>query len=91
MVDCMLAETKRQDTLLNDSYKALMSKLTTERKKTLLDAERAWIQFRDANCRFYEDPKGGTSATLAAKECFLNATADRATELKTLLAHEQNR
>ena len=91
MVDCMLAETKRQDTQLNDNYKALMLKLTSERKKILLDAERIWIQFRDANCRFYEDTNGGTSATLAAKECFLNATADRAAELKTLLAHEQNR
>ena len=32
LIDCALAETKRQDARLNENYKRLMSKLTEERK-----------------------------------------------------------
>jgi uncharacterized protein YecT (DUF1311 family) len=62
----------------------MISKLSPERKKELLEAQRAWIRFRDTNCRFYDDPAAGTSARVSANECVLNATADRAKELKLL-------
>lgn len=85
MIDCIAAETSRQDTRLNENYKTLTSKVSPKRKQPLLDAQRAWIRFRDANCKFYGDPEGGTSARLSANECLLNATADRAKELKLLI------
>jgi Uncharacterized protein conserved in bacteria len=84
MITCISAETKRQDVRLNESYNKLGSKLSANRKKALLEAQRAWIKFRDANCRFYYDPEGGSSARVAADECLLNATADRVRELKLL-------
>ena len=84
MIDCMSAETARQDARLNANYKKLLAKLSAKRKKTLLDAQRAWIKFRDLNCEFYYDPDGGTAARLAGNDCFLQATADRAKELKNL-------
>jgi uncharacterized protein YecT (DUF1311 family) len=64
-----------------------MSKLTEERKNALLEAQRAWIMFRDANCAFWDDPAGGQSAAVTAKECILTMTADRASELE--LANDQ--
>ena len=82
MINCILAETTRQDARLNENYKNLMSKLSQSRKQALLEAQRAWIQFRDANCRFYDDPEGGSIARVTANECILNATADRAKELQ---------
>src|SRR5262249_31412532 len=82
MVNCILAETRRQDARLNENYKRLISKLPTERKNALVEAQRAWIKFRDANCGFYADPEGGSAARVT--ECFLNATADRAKELRVL-------
>jgi len=85
MIDCIVAETTRQDAKLNENYKRLMSRLSPDRKKALLEAERAWITFRDANCQFYGDPQGGTSARLSANECILNATAQRAQELKLFM------
>ena len=85
MIDCIGAETSRQDNQLSDNYKRLISKISPERKEALLNAQRAWIRFRDANCNFYGDPEGGTSARLSADECLLNATADRAKELKLLI------
>ena len=87
MIDCIMAEAKQQDARLNENYKRLMSKLSEERKKTLLEAQRAWIRFRDANCAFWDEPAGGQSAAITAKECFLTMTADRASELE--LADDQ--
>jgi uncharacterized protein YecT (DUF1311 family) len=86
MIDCIAVETSRQDTRLNENYKTLTSKISPKRKQALLDGQRAWIKFRDANCKFYGDPEGGTSARLSANECLLNATADRAKELKLLIS-----
>jgi uncharacterized protein YecT (DUF1311 family) len=83
MNDCTGAETDRQDARLNDNYKRLMSKLSEDRKKELLEAQRAWIRFRDANCRFYGEGVGSISA-LAVNDCILDATVDRAKELKRL-------
>jgi uncharacterized protein YecT (DUF1311 family) len=82
MIDCIMAETKQQDARLNENYKRLMSKLSAERKGALLEAQRAWIMFRDANCAFWDDPAGGQSAAVTAKECVLTMTADRASELE---------
>ena len=87
MIDCIMAEAKQQDARLNENYKRLMSKLSEERKTALLEAQRAWIRFRDANCTFWDDPAGGQSAAVTAKECILTTTADRASELE--LADDQ--
>src|SRR5438093_3765592 len=83
-IEMILAETIRQDARLNENYKRLISTLAIERKNALVEAQRAWIRFRDANCGFYADPEGGSAARVTANECFLNATADRAKELRLL-------
>jgi uncharacterized protein YecT (DUF1311 family) len=87
MINCILAETVRQDARLNRNYQNLLSKLAPERKSTLIEAQRAWIKFRDTNCGFYADPEGGSAARMAANECLLNATAERATELRLLTSN----
>jgi uncharacterized protein YecT (DUF1311 family) len=84
MIDCISAEQKRQDALLNENYRKLMASLSTKRKQALQEAERAWIKFRDTNCDFYYDPDGGSAARIDANECLLNTTADRAEELARL-------
>lgn len=83
MIDCITAETKRQDAQLNKAYKALMVKLSAPRKAQLQEAQRAWIKYRDANCGFYYDPDGGTLAAVNANDCVMSATASRARELES--------
>lgn len=83
ILDCIGAETKRQDTRLNKAYKEVMSQLPSARKKQLQDAQRAWIKYRDANCDFYADPDGGTMATVSSNDCLMSATASRAKELES--------
>jgi uncharacterized protein YecT (DUF1311 family) len=83
MLDCISAEMKRQDTQLNETYKTLTSKLSKKRKGELQEAQRAWIKFRELNCNFYGDE--GSIAQVAVNDCFLDATTDRAKELKRLM------
>ncbi|MCP5419018.1 MAG: DUF1311 domain-containing protein [Gammaproteobacteria bacterium] len=84
MIACIASETKVQDARLNSNYNALMASLNESRKKELLEAQRAWLKFRDLNCKFYYDPDGGSIATVSANHCFLNTTEQRASELKEL-------
>jgi uncharacterized protein YecT (DUF1311 family) len=86
MLDCINVEFDRQDSRLNSAYKKLMSKVPKHRKDSLVEAQRAWISFRDANCGFYHDPDGGSAAHVAGNECMLNATIDRASEIENLLS-----
>jgi uncharacterized protein YecT (DUF1311 family) len=84
MLDCINAELKSQDAALNTNYKVLTSQLTPSRRKQLLEAQRAWLRFRDTNCQFYADPDGGSLATIEANSCVLSMTAARAQELNQL-------
>ena len=88
MIDCIDAELKHQDAQLNKAYKRLQSAISSERKKQLLAAQRAWIKFRDANCGFYFDPNGGSIARVNAADCMRTMTEKRAAELVKLYESE---
>ncbi len=89
MFQCNGEELDRQDARLNDTYKKLMSKLSRNQKKVLLEGQRAWIIFRKTNCElFYQHAggdDGGTAARFEFGGCSLNMTAARAKELESLL------
>lgn len=82
MLNCIDEELVSQDARLNGAYKRLIGQLSPTRKKQLVVTQRLWIQYRDANCKFYADPEGGTAATVRANECVLTETAGRAKELE---------
>ena len=82
MLDCIGAETKRQDARLNKNYKQVMAQLDDAGKTRLREAQKAWIKFRDTNVDFYRDPNGGTAATLTGADRYLTMTAQRASELE---------
>lgn len=85
MLDCIDAELVAQDARLNGAYTTLGARLTPDRRQQLVAVQRLWIQYRDANCRFYADPDGGTAATLTANECVLTETTTRAKELEDMM------
>jgi uncharacterized protein YecT (DUF1311 family) len=84
MIECITTEHKLQDARLNKAYKALSADLQPARKTQLLEAQRAWIKFRDTNCSFYADPDGGSMARVNANDCVMRATTERARELEAL-------
>lgn len=85
MLNCIHAETERQDDRLNAVYKKLMANLKKAQQERLKKAQRLWIQYRDANVEFYGDPEGGTLARVTAASTFLQMTADRADELEAAI------
>jgi len=85
ILDCIHAETARQDARLNKAYKKAMSQLSPARKKQLQAAQRAWIKFRDESYTFNANPDGGQMARINASDYFLSATATRAKELEDLI------
>ena len=88
MMDCVNVETKRQDEKLNQSYQKLLASLKAARKAQLVDAQRAWLKYRELNCAFYDDGSGGTAAKLAADDCIMTMTAKRAAELEYLMPNQ---
>ncbi len=84
MLNCIGEELATQDARLHSAYKKLAAGLTAERRRELVAVQRFWIQYRDANCKYYADPDGGTAATLASTECVLRETTERANEMEIL-------
>lgn len=77
MVSCAADETKRQDARLNANYQAGMKTLEGTKRTAMRDAQRLWIQFRDAEAGL----TGGTLDRINAQMCLLKATKVRADTL----------
>ena len=96
MVGCMIAERDAWDSLLNAEYQqargfaqALDVRDRADapeyaiRAGQLRDAQRAWIPFRDANCRMEAGAWGqGTFAQVLMAECLMRMTGERALDLR---------
>ncbi len=82
MIECADIDYKKADKHLNQSYAAAKKTLDAEGAKLLLDAQRAWIKFRDTNCAVVADQaRGGTLAPQLAIGCAAGMTETRAKEL----------
>ena len=84
MLECISDEYDRQDKRLNAAYRKLMNSLTGERKKQLLEAQRLWGKYTEANCAFYYPPDAGSLDRIMAAQCQVNARVERAAELERL-------
>jgi len=81
IVDCLKASTQAWDRRLNTAYQALMQRSDPAQKDPLKAAQRLWIQYRDANCRFYASGEGSISQIEGA-ECQRAMTQQRTCELE---------
>jgi len=80
IVACIQAKTKVWDDRLNAAYRDLLKRITPDQRQPLQQAEQHWIQYRDANCKFYASGPGTISVVQTA-ECFRSMTEDRAKEI----------
>ncbi|MGJ7507112.1 lysozyme inhibitor LprI family protein [Variovorax sp. GT1P44] len=91
--DCAQQTLARKDKELNAAYQALVKSLAgTDKsdatdyegtKKLLLQAQRAWVQFRDNDCNAkYTFYAGGTIRDITALTCKIEHTEQRTKELK---------
>ena len=90
------------DTQLNQTYQRILKKvelndykgyLVSKKliKQTLVDAQRAWLSFRDAHCEsHYRLFSGGTSRNSDRLKCLAQLTSARTEQLKQLYVLGQN-
>lgn len=87
MRECTNIEDRRLDKILNETYKKLMVKFQGDRKESLIEAQRAWINFRRKNTD-HGFMGEGTAALLAGDSIWINMTKVRIQELEALLKSE---
>lgn len=81
IVACLDTKAKAWDRRLNTAYGALQRRIEAGQRDTLRDAQRSWIQYRDANCRFYGS-QSGSIRQIQAAECARAMTQERTLELE---------
>ena len=79
MRECMSAEHERQDARLNANYRELSRLLSHERRALLVQAQRAWLTWRKAECEHRaSEAMDGTLGPVMIDDCWLTMTAERA-------------
>ena len=81
---CIEAELKIQDKKLNRAYQALKHRIQPQRIPQLKAMQRAWIQYRDKKCDFYNYPQRGSGGITDSLQCLLDETIKRTQELNAL-------
>ena len=82
MIECADKEYRAADQKLNQSYSAFKKSLDAPGNALLLEAQRAWLKFRDTNCALAADQaRGGTMAPLLEIGCRTSMTEQRTKEL----------
>jgi len=84
---CLIQERDAWDVLLNRYYKQLRQTGEEPARTTLRDAQRAWIAWRDADCRFaYEQFIGSSMRQVTGAACQRDRTAERVLHLRNFIA-----
>ena len=86
--ECAGAARDKADAALNGVYKQIVARLADDAAKTkrLIEAEKAWIAFRDAECAFANsDTEGGSIHSMEVTLCEEKLTTIRTLELRSYL------
>jgi uncharacterized protein YecT (DUF1311 family) len=81
IVQCLATQTAIWDRRLNTAYQKLLASLPPRQRERLRNAQRLWVQFRDANCAYFASGQGSITR-IEAGQCMLRLTAARAQELE---------
>jgi uncharacterized protein YecT (DUF1311 family) len=85
---CAAGGLREVDAALNDFYGQIVSRLKVNppARQALLESQRAWIRFRDAECAFatINSADGGIAPMLVA-QCRQRLTAQRVSQLRDYL------
>lgn len=79
---CSGLDYEKADRKLNQVYQRLQPELTTANRQYLVNAQRAWIKFRDSDCELARSQfEGGSIAPLIQNTCLTEATDQRTRHL----------
>lgn len=88
MNQCAAQQNKAADKELNSLYQQITARLkgSPDNKKVLVGAQRAWIAFRDAECKFSASGvEGGSVYPLIYSNCLTDLTKARLETFKGYL------
>jgi uncharacterized protein YecT (DUF1311 family) len=97
MNECMMKQARSADATLNETYRRVMASFKgaddaasqsypASTRAALMDAQRAWVKYRDADCKaVYNQWKGGTIRDVMQLGCMKDRTEQRTRELKGFL------
>lgn len=82
-------EFRIADKQLNVVYNKLKNKLDITDKTALINAQKAYLKFRELNCKFTskEDSESGVIANKMKIDCLTQSTLERTKELKDLIEY----
>jgi uncharacterized protein YecT (DUF1311 family) len=86
---CAASSLRQGDARLNDAYGQIVSRLKVNppAREALLDAQRSWIRFRDAECGFTTfNSRDGSVAPFLMAQCKERLTAARVAQLQEYLS-----
>lgn len=89
---CAIGAFKRADADLNRLYKQIIARLQGDDgvRERLVDAQRKWLQFRDAECAFQTvRTVGGSIQPTQVNSCLADQTQARVIQLQNHLACAQ--
>lgn len=92
MNQCAAQQYKASDKELNALYQQITQRLkdSPEAKKLLVGAQRSWVAFRDAECKFSASGvEGGSVYPLIYSNCTTGLTKARVEAFKTYLKCEE--
>jgi uncharacterized protein YecT (DUF1311 family) len=81
IVDCLKLQTAQWDKRMTVAYQEALKDAEPKQREQLRKAQRLWIQYRDANCLYY-DLGEGTIARIEASYCMKDLTKTRGVELE---------
>lgn len=87
MTMCSLYHYYERDVLLNSAYQTLMRRLKQQNARDeLRTAQRAWIGYRDAQCKFETTAwEGGSARPMMNAGCLSSMTKERTKQLQEIL------
>ena len=93
MLECYGAGAEKMDRRLNDDYRALLSSLPAAQQEPLRDAQRKWLQYREAELKLAAalDPNaGGSLARVNASAASYEMLERRVTQFEAYLARTRD-
>lgn len=78
---CAMEQFKKADQDLNLVYQRITSNLKAIDRANLTTTQRAWLKYRDANCKAERQFHGGSLAPTVEAFCLQHLTEDRTREL----------
>jgi len=83
-------KARAADRALNAQYKAASAKLSPASRLLLRDAQRSWIEFRDAQCKFETSGvQGGSASSMVAANCLKELSQQRTLQLRKVTVCEE--